>query len=116
MRGLTQLLTCDLADLKAWLVYLEADGASSAVEFLVACAHAEDQATFLAGHAKRSPSSDEWRDYWLSHVLDWRGVDDGVSIVPFDADLLRSLWRRDAKFRSWLIQESQQLDRFRGTA
>jgi hypothetical protein len=113
MKGYLQLLKCDLSDLKAWLCYRDAEDGESAVEFEVACAHAEEQAEFLSKHGKRKPNDDEWRDYWLGHILDWRGIEDGGKPVEFDLDLLRVLWKRDAQFRAWLMTECQRLDRFR---
>ncbi len=71
------------------------------------------QAEFLSKHGKRKPNDDEWRDYWLGHILDWRGIEDGGKPVEFDLDLLRILWKRDAQFRAWLMTECQRLDRFR---
>ena len=107
-----KLLTCAVDDLKAWLTYKEADAGEPAVEFLVACATAEDQAEFMGRFAKVKPNDEQWRDFWLGHVHGWRGVRVGSDVLPFEASLLKVLWARDPKFRVWLINECQEVDRF----
>lgn len=53
------------------------------------------------------------RDYWLSHVTDWRGLEDKGKPVAYDVTLLAALYRVDPRFRPWLVEVVQDIARFR---
>ncbi len=63
----------------------------------------------------KNPSRTKRDRYWLSHVLDWRGLEDMEGkTIPFTAEVLKHYYGTDAGFAGWLVEESQEMDNFCG--
>lgn len=60
----------------------------------------------------RDVPDDEFRDWNLDRVKDWRGIDDGSEPAPFDRAALVPAWDADARFRAWLVGRTQSLASF----
>lgn len=100
-----------VTQLSAWIPYRED------FEVLLKHASAEEQRRHLAkaGKGGKTPSIRKQSDFWLAHVLDWRGLTDGDGTpIEYSERRLRNLWDLDSEFAAWIVEESQKLDSFLG--
>src|SRR5690349_5935432 len=52
----------------------------------------------------RNVSDDEFRDFHLGRIVDWRGVDDDEGeAASFDRAQLEAAWAANHKFRVWVL-------------
>lgn len=98
----------------AWVEYPYIDGFELRIEFLTA----DDESAFYSvdGGKAREVTDDEFRDWHINRVKAWRGVYDGESPAALDRAVLKTIWQKDGRFRTWLIGRCRHLGSFLGGA
>lgn len=116
--NLRQLLDAEekTGNLEAWIEYSGDDGLPSGFAVKLRHVAADELRRYFDRKSKRKRgelSLADQADFWLRHVLDWRGLED-VDGTPIEFTMRRAqrLFDLSGDFSGFVIREAQILDNF----